>query len=136
MTVAVRYMRHISHYSYLHSSGLREYFKIKWEQPYEYLVGVICHPWIQGIIVLFILYFCLLVFGILVTLVAWFSFFFFPSCPSCLAKCKQMFSYFHNFVGKSDQKPKAKNGTNKTKLLWVHISTNTYIKSFEHPTLQ
>ena len=28
-------------------------------------------------------------FGILVTLVAWFSFLFFPSCPSCLAKCKQ-----------------------------------------------
>ena len=33
--------------------------------------------------------FHLLVFGILVTLVAWFSFHFFPSCPSYLAKCKQ-----------------------------------------------
>ena len=31
----------------------------------------------------FIPYFRLLVFGILVTLVAWFSFRFFPSCPSC-----------------------------------------------------
>ena len=40
-------------------------------------------------IILFIPYFRLLVFGILVTLVAWFSFCFFPSCPSCLAKCKQ-----------------------------------------------
>ena len=39
--------------------------------------------------VLFIPYFCLLVFGILVTLVAWFSFCFFLSCLSCLAKCKQ-----------------------------------------------
>ena len=41
------------------------------------------------VIVSFIPYFRLLVFGILVTLVAWFSFHFFPSCPSCLAKCKQ-----------------------------------------------
>ena len=32
-----------------------------------------------------------MVFGILVTLVAWLSFRFFPSCPSCLAKCKQRF---------------------------------------------
>ena len=39
--------------------------------------------------VLFIPYFCLLVFGILVSLVACFSFRFFLSCPSCLAKCKQ-----------------------------------------------
>ena len=30
-----------------------------------------------------------LVFGILVTLVTWFSFHFFPSCPSYLAKCEQ-----------------------------------------------
>ena len=39
----------------------------------------------------FIPYFCLLVFGILVTLVAWFSFhfFIFSFCPSCLAKSKQ-----------------------------------------------
>ena len=40
-------------------------------------------------IVSFIPYFRLLVFGILVTLVAWFSFCFFLSCSSCLAKCKQ-----------------------------------------------
>ena len=40
--------------------------------------------------VLFIPYFRLLVFGSLVTLVAWFSLRFFPlSCPSCLAKSKQ-----------------------------------------------
>ena len=39
--------------------------------------------------VLFIPYFCLLVFGILVNLVAWFSVRFFQSCPSCLTKCKQ-----------------------------------------------
>ena len=37
----------------------------------------------------FIPYFRILVFGILVTLVAWFSFSFFLSCPSCLAKCRQ-----------------------------------------------
>ena len=37
---------------------------------------------------------------------------FFPSCPSCLAKCKQR---LHNiFIAKSDQKPKTKNGLNKT----------------------
>ena len=40
-------------------------------------------------IVSFTPYFRLLFFGILVTLVVWFSFRFFPSCPSCLAKCKQ-----------------------------------------------
>ena len=43
----------------------------------------------KPIYVLFIPYFRLLVFGILVTLVAWFSFWFFPSGPSCLEKCKQ-----------------------------------------------
>ena len=37
----------------------------------------------------FISYFRLLVFSILVTLIAWISFHFFPSCPSCLAKCQQ-----------------------------------------------
>ena len=42
-----------------------------------------------GIYVSFILYFRLLVFGILVTLVLWFSFCFFLSCPSCLEKCNQ-----------------------------------------------
>jgi len=50
-------------------------------------------------------------FGILVTLVAWFFFRFFLSCPSCLIKCKPVkdcviFLYFHNFIIKSDQKPK------------------------------
>ena len=34
-------------------------------------------------------YFGLLVFGFLVTLVAWFSFHFFTSWPSCLSKCDQ-----------------------------------------------
>ena len=39
------------------------------------------------------------------------------SCPSCLAKCKQRLCnilYFWNFFAKSDQKPKPKNGMNKT----------------------
>ena len=40
---------------------------------------------ITVIVVLFIPYFRLLAFGILVTLIALFSFRFFPSCPSCLA---------------------------------------------------
>ena len=40
-------------------------------------------------LVSFIPYFCLLVFGIFVTLIAWFIFYFFPSCLSFLEKCKQ-----------------------------------------------
>ena len=46
-------------------------------------------PWNSWSYVSFIPYFHLLVFGILVTLVAWFSFRFFPSCPFCFPKCKQ-----------------------------------------------
>ena len=87
---------------------------------------------IKGLVLLyltyvsFIPYFRLLVFGILVTLVAWFSFCFF----FCLAhltlqnvnKHYIIFSYFHNFVAKSDQKVVAKSdqklktekGMNKT----------------------
>ena len=41
----------------------------------------------------FIPYFRLLVFGIIVTLVAWFSFPYFPSCPYCLVICKQRLCY-------------------------------------------
>ena len=87
--------------------------------------------------VFLILYFRLLVFGILVILVAWFSFYFFPSCPSCLAKCKQrlcnIFLYSHNLVIKSNQKPKVKNGTIKTiiykkepKYIIVHLTKNYF----------
>ena len=66
----------------------------------------------------FIPYFHLLVFDILVILVAWFSFWFF-FCLAHLAlqnvnKNYVIFSYFHNFVAKSDQKPKTKNGMNET----------------------
>ena len=40
--------------------------------------------------------------------------FFFPSCSSCLAKCKLRYSYFRNFIAKSDQKPKIKFGMIET----------------------
>ena len=67
--------------------------------------------------VLFIPYFRLLVFGILVTLVAWFSFLFFRLAHLALQNVNKdyiIFSYFNNFVTKSDQKPKTKNGRNET----------------------
>ena len=57
-------------------------------------------------------------FGILVTLVFFFPFFF-PSSPSCLANVSKdytIFLYFRNFVAKSDQKPKTKNGMNETEV--------------------
>ena len=69
--------------------------------------------------VLFIPYFRLLVFGILVTLVAWFSFRFFRLAHLALQNVKKdcaICSYFCNFVAKSDQKPKTKNGMNETKV--------------------
>ena len=67
-------------------------------------------------IVSFIPYFRLLVFGILVTLVAWFSFQFFPSCPPCLAKCKQR---LHIFVTSSPKVTK----NQKRKIGWTkHLS--------------
>jgi len=57
--------------------------------------------------------------------VSWFSFRFFPSCPSCLAKCKQILSkifvYFCNFVAKSDQKRKMR----WTKHFWI-LSFKTF----------
>ena len=61
--------------------------------------------------VLFIQYFCPLVFGILVTLVAWFSFRFFCLAHLALQNVNKdyvIFSYFCSFVAKSDQKPKTK----------------------------
>ena len=67
-------------------------------------------------IVSFIPYFCLLVFGTLVTLVAWFSFHFFRLAHLAsqnLNKDYVIFLYFHNFVAKSDQKPKTKSGMNE-----------------------
>ena len=78
--------------------------------------------WIQKIwqtIVSFIPYFRLLVFGILITLVAWFSFRFFPSC---LAKCKQRLCNI--FVTLSPKVTK----NQKWKMRWtkhlVHTRTN------------
>ena len=62
------------------------------------------------ILVSFILYFHLLVFGILVTLVAWFLFqFFFHLAHLALQNVNKdyiIFLYFRNFVAKSDQKRK------------------------------
>ena len=49
-------------------------------------------------------------FGILVTLVAWFSYCFFPSCSSRLAKCKQQLHNIFVFLQLHRQKwPKSKN---------------------------
>ena len=49
---------------------------------------------------------------------------FFPSCPSCLAECKQIFLYFRNFITKSDQKPKTKNGMNYYKDYYFPFKSN------------
>ena len=65
----------------------------------------------------FIPYFCLLVFGILVTLVAWFSFLFFHLAYLVLQNVNKdyiIFLYFRNFIVKGDQKPKTKNGMKET----------------------
>jgi hypothetical protein len=62
----------------------------------------------------FISYFCLLVFGILVTLV---SFGFFGLAHLALQNVNKdyvIFLYFRNFVAKCDQKPKMKNWMNET----------------------
>ena len=60
----------------------------------------------------YIILIALFVFGILVTLVAWFSFRFFTL--QNVNKDYIIFLYFCNFVTKSDQKPKTKNGMNET----------------------
>jgi hypothetical protein len=65
----------------------------------------------------FIPYFRLLVFGILVTLVAWFSFRFFLLGHLVLQNVNKdyvIFLCFRNFLAKSDQKPKTKYGMNET----------------------
>ena len=79
--------------------------------------------------VLFIPYFRLLVFGILVTLVAWFFFSFFRLAHLALQNVNKdyiIFSYFRNFVAKSDQKPKTKNGMNET-----FICRSMYIRNLK-----
>ena len=68
--------------------------------------------------VLFIPYFCLMAFGILVLWLRDFLFIVF-FCLVHLAlqninKDYVIFSYFCNFIAKSDQKPKTKNGMNET----------------------
>ena len=68
-------------------------------------------------IVSFIPYFRHLFLGILVTLVAWYSFPFFRLAHLALQNVNKdyiIFSYFHNFVTKSDQKPRTKNGMSET----------------------
>ena len=71
-------------------------------------------------------YFCLLVLGILVTLVACISFWgFFRLAHLALQNVNKdyvIFSYFCNFVAKNDKKPKTKNGMNET--------YNRYIQDF------
>ena len=58
-------------------------------------------------------------FGILVTFVAWFSFHFFPSCPSYLAKCKQRLRNI--FVTWSPKVTKNKKRKMRwTKHIWVY----------------
>ena len=63
--------------------------------------------------VLLIPYFCLLVFGILVTLVAWFSFLFFHLALQNVNKDYVIFLYFCNFVAKVTKNQKPKNEMNK-----------------------
>ena len=76
----------------------------------------------------FIPYFRLLVFGILVTLVVWFLFF--PSCPSCLAKCKQRLSnIFVTLLPKVTKNQKRKMGWTKYKSIIVL----KFQKYFEKP---
>jgi len=86
----------------------------------------------------FIHYFRLLVFGILVTLVAWFSFRFFHLAHLALQNVNKdyiIFSHFRNFVAKSDQKPKTKNGMNETKVkmqtLLFFFLQNHYGRNFQ-----
>ena len=71
---------------------------------------------------MFIPHFRLLVFGILVTAVAWFFSVFFRFAHLALQNVNKdyiIFSYFRNFIAKSDQKPKPKNGMNETQILKV-----------------
>ena len=77
----------------------------------------------KKMIVVFIPYIRLLIFGILVTLVTWFSFCFFRPVHLALQNVNKdyvIFSYFRNFAAKSDQKPKTKNGMSKT-LEWLEL---------------
>ena len=71
----------------------------------------------SAMIVSFLPNFCLSVCGILATLVAWFSFGFFPSCPSCLAKCEQrLHGIFVTSLPKETKNQKRKMGWTKQKL--------------------
>ena len=85
------------------------------------------HFYLMSTCVSIILYFRLLFFGILVTLVAWFSFHFFPSC---LSKCKQRLRNI--FLISSPKVTK----NQKQKMGWrKHLSTNfvTLLKKLENP---
>ena len=66
--------------------------------------------------------FCLLVLGILVTLVVCISFWiFFRLAHLALQNINLEFLYFRNLFAKSDQKPKTKNGMNETKCRFPNI---------------
>ena len=94
-----------NHQTKLTTDTKLSYTKQTWVKSFKYMKSCVS----------FIPYFCLLVFGILVTLVAWCSFCFFLSCPSCLAKCKQRLRDIFVFSELCCQKsPKMKNGMNKT----------------------
>ena len=72
-------------------------------------------------------YFRLLVFGILVTLVAWFSFRFFPSSPSCLAKCKQRLrNIFLTLLPKVTKNKKWKMGWTKQYMIFLFFYFRSY----------
>ena len=77
--------------------------------------------------VLFIPYFRLLVFGILVTFVAWFSFIFFRFATLALQNVNKdhvIFLYFCNFFAKENQEPKTKNGMKETWMKNVFYTLN------------
>ena len=58
---------------------------------------------------------------------------FFPSCPSCLAKCKHRI--LNIFISKSDQKPKTKKGMNETLAVMLElqeISSLSFVHRLAH----
>ena len=122
--IVYNFYKNVSFLGFVHYFGIccDDLHSITWRRPppsprgnsLRCIVNWLVVTWSLQTIVPFIRYFGLLVFCILVTLVAWFSFWFVPPCPSCLAKCKLRFLYFHNFVGKNGQKPKRKMGWTKT----------------------
>ena len=69
----------------------------------------------------FIPYFCLLVFGIA------------HLALQNVNKNYIIYSYFHNFFAKSDQKPKMKNGMNETKENETYNNKKLFTSNYMYP---